>query len=37
MDEPIKLIIGMEGMMLHEISQRKTSTLCYHLYVESKK
>ena len=33
----IKLIIGMEGMMLSEISQRKTSTLCYHLYVESKK
>ena len=27
----------MEGMMLSEIRQRKTNTVWYHLYVESKK
>lgn len=27
---------GLVGIMLSGISQRKTSTVCYHLYVESK-
>lgn len=27
----------LEGTMLHEISQRKTNTVWFHLYVESKK
>ena len=27
----------LEGIMLSEISQRKTNTVWYHLYVESKK
>ena len=26
-----------EGTMLSEINQTKTNTVCYHLYVESKK
>ena len=29
--------MDLEGIMLSEISQRKTNTICYHLYVESKK
>ena len=29
--------IDLEGIMLSEISQTKENTLCYHLYVESKK
>ena len=27
----------LEGIMFSEISQRKTNSVCYHLYVESKK
>ena len=26
-----------EGIVLHEVSQRKINTVCFHLYVESKK
>ena len=29
--------MNLEGIMLSEISYRKTNVLCYHLYVESKK
>ena len=29
--------MDLESIMLSEISQRKTNTLCYHLYMESKK
>ena len=29
--------MDLEGIMLSEISQRKSNTLCYHLHVESKK
>ena len=29
-------IMGLEGFMLSEISQRKINTICFHLYVESK-
>ena len=29
--------MDLENIMLSEISQRKTNTLCYHLYVESQK
>ena len=29
--------VGLEGIMLSVISQRRTNTLCYHLYVKSKK
>ena len=29
--------MDLEGIMLSEISQKKTNTVCYHLYVESKK
>ena len=29
--------MDLEGTMLSEISQRRTNTVCYHLYVESKK
>ena len=29
--------MDLEGVMLSEISQRKTNTVQYHLYVESKK
>ena len=28
--------VELEGIMLREISQRKTNTACYHLYVESR-
>ena len=28
---------NLEDIMLHEISPRKTKTVCYHFYVESKK
>ena len=28
--------IDLEGIILSEISQRKTNTICYHFYVESK-
>ena len=28
--------IELEDIMLSEISQRKTNTVCFHLYVESK-
>ena len=28
--------MDLEGIMLSEIRQRKTNTVCYHLYVESK-
>ena len=29
--------MNLEGIMLNEISQRKTNTVWYHLYVKSKK
>ena len=29
--------MDLEGIMLSEISQRKTITVCYHLCMESKK
>ena len=29
--------MDLEGIMLSEITQRKTNTVCYHLYVKSKK
>ena len=29
--------MDLEGIMLSEISQMKTNTVCYHLYVENKK
>ena len=29
--------MDLEGIKLSEIRQRKTNTVCYHLYVESKK
>ena len=29
--------MDLEGTMLSEINQRKTNTVCYHLYMESKK
>ena len=29
--------MDIEDIMLGEISQRKTSTVCYHLFVKSKK
>ena len=29
--------MDLEGIMLNERSQAKTDTVCYHLYVESKK
>ena len=29
--------MDLEGIMLSEISHRRTNTVCYHLYVESKK
>ena len=29
--------MDLEGIMLTEISQRKTNTVLYHFYVESKK
>ena len=29
--------MDLEGIMVSEISQRKTNTVWYHLYVESKK
>ena len=29
--------MNLQSIMLSEISQRKTNTLCYHLYVESEK
>ena len=28
--------MDLEGIMLSEINQTKTNTICYHLYVESK-
>ena len=28
--------MDVEGIMLSEISQRKTNIVCFHLYVESK-
>ena len=28
--------MDLEGIMLSEINQTKTNTVCYHLYVESK-
>ena len=28
--------IDLEGIILSEISRRKTNTICYHFYVESK-
>ena len=28
---------GLEGVMLSKISQRNRNTVCYHLYVESRK
>ena len=28
--------MDLESIMLSEISQRKTDTVCFHLYVESK-
>ena len=29
--------MDLEGIILSDISQTKTNTVCYHLYVESKK
>ena len=29
--------MDLKGIMLSEMSQRKTNTVCYHLYVDSKK
>ena len=29
--------MDLKGIVLSEISQRKTNTVCYHLHVESKK
>jgi len=29
--------INSDGIMLSEVSQTKTNTVCYHLHVESKK
>ena len=29
--------MDLENIMLSEVSQRKTNTVCYYLYVESKK
>lgn len=29
--------MGLEGIMLNEISQRKTDAICFHPYVEPKK
>ena len=29
--------MDLEGIMLSALSQRKTNTVCYHLYMESKK
>ena len=29
--------MDLEGIMLSEVNQRKTNTICFHLYVESKK
>ena len=29
--------MDLESIMLGEISQRKTNTICYHLHVQSKK
>ena len=29
--------MNLEVIMLSEISQRKTNTVCYHLYLEDKK
>ena len=29
--------MDLEGILLSEINQTKTNTVCYHLYVESKK
>ena len=29
--------MDLEGVMLSEISQRKTNIACYHLYIKSKK
>ena len=29
--------MDLEGIMLSERTQRKTNTICFHLYVESKK
>ena len=34
---PFATWMDLEGIMLSEISQRKTNTVWYHLYVESKK
>ena len=28
--------MDLKGIALSEVSQRKTNTMCYHLYVESK-
>lgn len=28
--------MGLEGIMVSETSQRKTNTICFYLYVESK-
>ena len=33
----VTIWMGLEGIMLSEISQRKTNIVCYHLHVESKK
>ena len=29
--------MDLEGIMLSELRERKTNTVCFHLYVESKK
>ena len=29
--------IDLQIIILNEVSQRKTNTICYHLYVESKR
>ena len=33
----VTMCIDIEGTMLSEVRQRKTNTLCCHLFVESKK
>ena len=29
--------VDLEGIVLSEVNQRKTNTVCFHLYVESKR
>ena len=36
-NEVATIWMDLEGVMLSDMSDRKTNTVCYHLYVESKK